>query len=160
MWRGRVEYPELRARAQRLAFDYRDTGKEPNKTFRGRGVDICLVEAKASGDPLIQDLHRAGVKATPFVPNKFGDKIARVRYTTPILESGRVWVRARSPDYTRLLPYCEEFVEAVAMFPQEEARDLVDTMTQALIKLRQGGFVRHPKDPVYYESEKTIPSIY
>jgi hypothetical protein len=51
-WRGRVGYPELRARAQRLAKDYKDTGEHKNPMPVQRTVDYCLIEAKATGDPL------------------------------------------------------------------------------------------------------------
>ena len=77
MWRGRVEYPELREMAKRLYFDYRDNGKERNPAFKGRQPHMCLVEAKASGDPLIQDLRRGGIVATSFNPSKYGDKSNR-----------------------------------------------------------------------------------
>lgn len=146
MWRGRVEYPELREIAKRLYFDYRDTGKERNPLFKGRPVDMCLIEAKASGDPLIQDLTAAGIRAIPFVPNKYGDKIQRVRLITPLIEGGRVWLPARAPKYDTLLPYADEFLESVACFPNAESRDLVDTMAQALLKLKDGKFVLNPKD--------------
>ena len=146
MWRGRVEYPELREIAKRLYFDYRDTGKERNPSFKGRPVDMCLIEAKASGDPLIQDLAAAGIRAIPFVPNKYGDKIQRVRLITPLIEGGRVWLPARAPKYDTLLPYADIFLESVACFPNAESRDLVDTMAQALLKLKDGRFVLNPKD--------------
>ncbi len=146
MWRGRVEYPELREIAKRLYFDYRDTGKERNTSLSGRPIDMCLIEAKASGDPLIQDLNKAGIRAAPFVPNKYGDKIERVRLITPIIEGGRVWLPSRAPKYETLLPYADEFLESVACFPNAESRDLVDTMAQALLKLREGGLIRNPRD--------------
>lgn len=146
MWRGRIEYPELREIAKRLYFDYRDTGKEREIRFKGRPLDMCLIEAKASGDPLIQDLATAGIRAVPFIPNKYGDKIQRVRLITPLIEGGRIWLPARAPDYTALLPYADEFLESVACFPNAESRDLVDTMAQALLKLKYGGFVLNPKD--------------
>jgi predicted phage terminase large subunit-like protein len=146
MWRDRVEYPELREMTKRLYFDYRDTGKQRNPLFKGRPVDMCLIEAKASGDPLIQDLALGGIRAIPFVPNKYGDKIQRVRLITPLIEGGRVWLPAKPPSYDKLLPFADEFLESVACFPNAESRDLVDTMTQALLKLKDGQFLRHPKD--------------
>jgi predicted phage terminase large subunit-like protein len=146
MWRGRVEYPELREMTKRLYFDYRDTGKERNPSFKGRPVDMCLIEAKASGDPLIQDLVRGGIRAIPFVPNKYGDKIQRVRLITPLIEGGRVWLPAKPPTYDNLLPYADIFLESVACFPNAESRDLVDTMTQALLKLKEGRFILNPRD--------------
>jgi predicted phage terminase large subunit-like protein len=145
-WRGRVEYPELREMAKRLYFDYRDTGKDRNPKFQGMPIDMCLIEAKASGDPLIQDLYVAGIRVVPFVPNKYGDKIQRVRLITHLIEGGVVWLPARSPAYDSLLPFADEFLESVACFPNAESRDLVDTMTQALLKLKDGRFLYNPKD--------------
>jgi predicted phage terminase large subunit-like protein len=158
MWRGRVEYPELRELAKRMYFDYRDNGKTKNPAFKGRPVEMCLIEAKASGDPLIQDLVRGGIRAIPFVPNKYGDKIQRVRLITPLIEGGRVWLPARAPKYDTLLPYADEFLESVACFPNAESRDLVDTMAQALLKLKDGRFVLNPRDerPVQASTKEIV----
>lgn len=160
MWRGRVEYPELRELAKRMYFDYRDNGKERNPLFKGRPVDMCLIEAKASGDPLIQDLAAAGIRAIPFVPNKYGDKIQRVRLITPLIEGGRVWLPARAPKYDTLLPYADEFLESVACFPNAESRDLVDTMAQALLKLKDGRFVLNPRDERPVQHVETPKNVY
>lgn len=159
MWRGKVEYPELREMAKRLYKDYRDVGKEHEPRFKGRHIDMCLVEAKASGDPLIQDLYKGGIPAVAFNPNKYGDKIQRVRLITPIVEGGRVWLRARPPKYDRLIPYAEEFLEEVACFPNGSSRDLVDTMTQSLLKLREGSFILNPKDERPIPPDNTKPKI-
>jgi len=158
MWRGRLEYPELREMVKRLYFDYRDTGKQTNPIFKGRNVDLCLVEAKASGDPLIADLYRAGIRAIGFNPTKHGDKIQRVRLVTPLIEGGRVWLPAKPQTYDTLLPYADEFLESVACFPNAESRDLVDTMTQALLKLRDGQFLLNPRDerPIGNDYERDI----
>lgn len=157
MWRGRVEYPELREIAKRLYRDYRDNGKERNPDFRGRKIDLCLVEAKASGDPLIQDLHKGGIRAIPFNPNKYGDKIQRVRLITPIIEGGRVWLRAQAPKYDRLMEFSDDFLQEVATFPNSSSRDLVDTMTQALLKLRDGHFILNPRDERPVENYQNEP---
>jgi len=157
MWRGRVEYTELREIAKRLYFDYRDTGKERNPKFKGRPIDMCLIEAKASGDPLIRDLALAGISAAPFNPTGYGDKMKRVHFITPLIEGERVWLPARPPSYDTLLPFADEFLEAVACFPNLESNDLVDTMSQALTKLKTGMFLLNPRDerPVH-PSKKEI----
>jgi phage terminase large subunit-like protein len=49
-----------------------------------------------------------------------------------------VWV----PDET----WADELVEEVAAFPNGEYDDLVDSMTQALMRYRQGNFVQLPSD--------------
>lgn len=162
-WRGRVEYPELREISKRLYFDYRDTGKVKNPNFTGREIDMCLVEAKASGDPLIQDLTAAGLRVTPFHlnrSNKYGDKIQRVRMVTPLIEGGRIWLPARGPKYDKLLPFADEFLESVSCFPTAESRDLVDTMTQAFLKLKEGRFLLNPKDDMPIEPSYKDIQVY
>lgn len=154
IWRGRVGYPEAREMAKRLYRDYRDNGKEHNPAFQGRLVDLCLIEAKASGEPLIQDLAVAGIRAFPFNPTKYKDKTNRVNLVSHLIESGCVWVRASAPHYDRLMPEADQFVEACAMFPKGESLDLVDTMTQALAKLKENRLIQSHKDErhePYYE---------
>ena len=146
VWRGRVEYVELRERAKRLYFDYRDTAKERNPKFTGRPIDLFLIEAKATGDPLIRDLRVAGISAIPVVPPAKSDKIKRVHFVTPLIDGGRVWVPARGPKFDTLLPFADEFVELAACFPNLESNDVIDTMSQALMKLKTGMFLHNPRD--------------
>lgn len=149
MWRGRVGYPELRERAKRLNRDYKDTGIHQNMYPAMARVDVCLIEAKATGDPLIRDLRNAGIRAIPYIPK--GDKNSRVQIVLPYIESGLVWLPTESKNEDRLLPFADEFVESVSSFPNAESRDLVDTMTQALSYIRDHAHLRHPKDK--YEDE-------
>ncbi len=146
MWRGRVEYPELRKMAQRLQKDYRDHHDDPIVADGHHVPDLVLVEAKANGASLIQDLRRAGVMATRFNPTKRGDKIQRVRTISHFLEGGRVYVQAVAPDYTRLKKHADVFLNEVAKFPNGESRDLTDTMTQVLHRLKDDGILTHPAD--------------
>lgn len=147
MWRGRVGYPDLRDRAQRLYLNYKDKGEKGAIKERGAVVDMCLIEAKATGDPLIRDLRRVGIPAVPFNPSRIGDKHARVNHVAHLIEAGLVWVPARPPHFDKLLPYAEEFLDEVALFPNASSRDLVDTMSQVLAKTRDMGLLSHPKDP-------------
>lgn len=153
-WRGKLEYPELRDRVKRLAIDYRDVNDYNLPVSQKYKPDKIVVEAKASGDPLIQDLRRAGVYAQPFIPNKFGDKIQRVRLISSLIESGIVWVPCQSNNTEKMAKFADDFVLAVSYFPNISSRDYVDTMTQALILLRDGNTIVHPKD--YYEPEEYV----
>lgn len=153
MWRGRVGYPELRERAKRLNRDYKDTGVHQNMYPAIGRVDICLIEAKATGDPLIRDLRNAGIRAIPYMPK--GDKNSRVQIVLPFIESGLVWLPTESKNEDRLMSFADEFVESVSSFPNAESRDLVDTMTQALSYIRDHVHLRHPKDK--YEDEIVQP---
>jgi predicted phage terminase large subunit-like protein len=104
-----------------------------------------LIEAKASGLPLTYELRNMGIPVVNFTPSKGNDKHARVNAVAPLFESGMVW----APDEK----FAEEVVEECAAFPYGDHDDLVDSMTQAVMRFRQGGLVPHPED---YEEEKII----
>jgi predicted phage terminase large subunit-like protein len=123
-YRKRVEYPDLK----------RDVLNEYN-TYEPDGV---LIEKKASGAPLIYDLRAMGIPVQDFTPGKGQDKIARLNAVSDIIASGKVWV----PN-TR---WAEELVDEIAEFPSGEHDDLVDATTLALMRFRQGGFLRLPSD--------------
>jgi predicted phage terminase large subunit-like protein len=123
-YKKRVEYPDLK----------RDVLKEYNE-YEPDGV---LIEKKASGAPLIYELRAMGIPAQEFTPGKGQDKIARLNAVSDIIASGKVWVpRTR---------WAEELVDEIAAFPSGEHDDLVDATTLALMRFRQGGFLRLPSD--------------
>jgi hypothetical protein len=148
-WRDRLEYPELRERVKRLSVNYMDTSNVPIVYNPFYNPDMIVIEAKASGDPLIADLNRAGVYAEPFVPNQHGDKLQRVRLITPLIEGGMVWLPIdveNSIDIYEPAGFAKDFVNEVAYFPNPRSLDYVDTMTQALIVLRNLGKLMNPGD--------------
>ena len=148
-WRGRVEWPILRRQVQRMAKDYRDDNYNvPIKPVRGRTPDTILVEAKANGQMLINDLARAGIIATKFNPDKFGDKIARVRLVTDLIENGRVWLPAQGPHFDALRSWAAEFLEQCVQFPAADSRDWVDCMTMSFLRIKQSGWVVNTEDPM------------
>lgn len=137
-WKGKVEYPELRTKAHELSSAVFDpSGKPPHR---------ILVEAKANGLSLLQDLRRSGVMATKFDPTRYGNKVMRARLITHILEAERVWVPSVPPNFHRLRKDAHDFVEDCALFPNGLSNDSVDSMSQAIISLYKGGMISHPKD--------------
>ncbi len=154
--RWRVEYPDLRRLAQQLAQDYRwdklayPAGEEftPNKALR---PDTVLIEAKVSGISLIQDLARAGIVATRFDPDRHGDKLQRVRIITDLVENGRIWLPAQPPAFSKLRSYAEMFLEQCVQFPAADSRDMVDTFTQVLHRIKASGWLRNTEDPEYVD---------
>ena len=100
--------------------------------------DAMIVEAKAAGSPLIFELRAMGIPVQEFTPSKGNDKIARLNAVADLFASGHVWVPNTS--------WAEELVEEVASFPSGEHDDLVDSMTQALLRYRRGGFIRLESD--------------
>ena len=79
-----------------------------------------------------------GIPVQEFTPSKGNDKIARLNAVADLFASGRVWVPNKR--------WAEELIEEVAAFPAGEHDDMVDSMTQALLRYRKGGFLRLPTD--------------
>ena len=122
--KGRWDFPELK----QLAFDQ----------WKFWDPDTVIVEAKASGLPLTHELRNVGIPVVNFTPSKGNDKLTRVHSVSPLFEAGMVW----APDEV----FAEELIEEVAAFPNGEYDDLVDSMTQALMRYRQGNFIQLPTD--------------
>ncbi len=122
--KGRWDFPELKEIALELYGFW-----EP---------DSVIVEAKASGMPLTQEMRQTGIPVINFTPSRGNDKVSRVHAVSPLFEAGMVW----APDKS----FAEELIEEVAAFPNGEYDDLVDSMTQALMRYRQGNFVQLPSD--------------
>ena len=79
-----------------------------------------------------------GLPLQEFTPSKGQDKIARVNSVTDLFASGIVW----APDKR----WAKEVIEECNDFPSGTNDDLVDSTTQALMRFRNGGFIRLPSD--------------
>lgn len=149
LWRGKVEQPDLLRRLRRLYKDWRDVGPEEVSDFdinlKGTNVDLMLIEEKSSGYYLLSEFRRTGIVAAGFNPNRYGDKIERVRKVSPLIETGRVWV-ANHPDLAFETRCGKELIENCIYFPQADSRDVVDTLTQALLRLRESNYLKHDLD--------------
>ena len=135
-YKKRVEWVELK----------RDVLEEYNEYE----PDGLLIEKKATGAPLIYELRAMGIPVQEYTPSKGQDKVARLNSVSDIIASGKVWVpRTR---------WAEELVDEIAEFPSGEHDDLVDATTLALMRFRQGGFLRLPSDEpeevTYFRSRK------
>jgi predicted phage terminase large subunit-like protein len=122
--KGRWDFPELKG----VALDQ----------YKFWEPDTVIIEAKASGMPLTHELRNMGIPVVNFTPSRGNDKVSRVHAVSPLFEAGMVW----APDDSWAL----ELIEEVAAFPNGEHDDLVDSMTQALMRYRQGNFIQLPTD--------------
>ena len=120
----RLEFPELKKKAYEFWKDWQP--------------DAFVVEAKAAGTPLIFELRAMGIPVSEYTPSRGNDKIARVNAVADLFASGIVWAPK--------LRYAEEVIEEFAAFPAGEHDDLVDSSTQALLRFRQGGFLKLNSD--------------
>jgi predicted phage terminase large subunit-like protein len=152
MWRGRLEYPELRERAQKLYTDYRDDGNAIIIPDGKHTPDRVYIESKSTGGPLVQDFRRGGIPVEGFDPTPHGDKLARVRLVTPVIAAGRIWLYNIAPNYEGLSEWSQKFLDLCKVFPNSESRDVVDTLTQVLLRLVPMHELKHPKDPEYVPS--------
>ena len=123
-FKKRMEFPELKQKAQ--------------EQYKEWVPDSLIIEAKASGAPLVFELRAMGLPVQEYTPSKGNDKISRLNSVADIFASGRVWVPG-----TR---WADELIEEVASFPSGEHDDLVDSMSQALLRFRRGGFIRLESD--------------
>lgn len=123
-FKDRMEFPALKKKALEMYKEW-----EP---------DSLIIEKKAAGAPLIYELRQLGIPLSEYTPSRGNDKIARVNAISDVFASGLVW----APD-TR---WAEELVEEVASFPNGDHDDLVDSTSQALLRFRQGGFIRLESD--------------
>jgi len=130
MWYDRVTYPELRNIAQESYEDY-----EP---------DAVLIEKKASGQSLLQDLRMAGIPVIPYSPDR--DKEARAHAASALLEDGRIYFPSDKK-------WSKDLIDICAAFPAGDNDDIVDTCTQAWLRLRKGWFVTHSTD---YEEDEDV----
>ena len=135
-FKARLEFPELKEKAFNM--------------YKEWMPDSFIVEGKASGLPLIGELRRMGIPVSEFTPTRGNDKIARLNSVTDLFASGKVWAPPRR--------WADEVIEEMASFPNSDHDDLVDSSTQALIRFRQGGFLRLPSDepdePQYFKSKR------
>ena len=123
--KGRYEFPELR----RIALDQYGYWKP----------ETVIIESKASGLPLTYELRKMGIPVINFTPSKGNDKHTRVNSVSPLFESGRIWAPTE-------MEFAQDVIEECAAFPYGDHDDLVDSMTQAVMRFRQGGLINHPED--------------
>ena len=123
--KDRVEFPELKELA--------------HAQWKQWEPDAFIVEKKSSGTALYQELRRMQIPVQEYTPHRgSGDKLARLNSVADIVKSGLCWVPQRR--------WAEELVEEIAGFPFMSHDDLVDCSVMALMRFRQGGFIRLPTD--------------
>lgn len=119
-WRDRLE---LHALVKRIL-----------ETCKERGADLVLVEAKASGLSVIQELKRLmqpGGFSVKGMDPKRQDKMARLVAVEPMFAGGLIY----APDTT----WAEMVISELSQMPKGKYDDLGDSTTQALIYLRRSG---------------------
>ncbi len=119
LWRGRVEFPELKRMVGVLANEWKP--------------HAVLIEDTASGQSLVQELKSA--TPLPVLPVKAdSDKVTRAQAITPLIEAGKVFLPESAP-------WLRDYIDELASFPAGAHDDTVDSTTQAL------NYLREPPEP-------------
>jgi predicted phage terminase large subunit-like protein len=143
-WAKRLEFADLVTEVEETA-----------RHFGLPGVPLrVLVEAKASGLSVIQELRRkTRGTLSVWAVNPQGDKVARAYAAQPAFQSGKVFAMARmqKPGDEEVAqpvfrPWATEVIEECATFPRGTLKDLVDSTTQAVGHLRTIGVTFFPAD--------------
>lgn len=143
-WDEHLSYPELRARAVKdWTTEYGGMTKD-SPYSRARRPDRILVEAKASGQSLLQDLRLAKVPAVGYNPGQ-ADKVSRAHQAAPTLELGLLWVPESGKNPGQPASWAAAFLKQLGKFPVAEHDDYVDTFTQAIIYLKNDGWFELPR---------------
>lgn len=111
VYRDRIEYPEMKRKVLELSKKWL-----PNQ---------ILMEDKASGQALLQDLKLEG-RIMPLVPVQVHkDKFTRFASVTPLFEYGRVIIDSESA-------WRKEYIQELLTFPNSRHDDQIDSTSQYL----------------------------
>jgi predicted phage terminase large subunit-like protein len=104
-------------------------------------VDTLLIEAKANGISVAQELKRIYKTASwnvKLINPGNSDKVARVYAVQPLFSNGQIY----APDKE----WADKLITQVSVFPRGKHDDLVDSMSQALRYLRDSGLLARPEE--------------
>lgn len=141
-WQERMQYPDLRRKVQEeYEVSYgADSESDSGEFVKGKRVDLILVEDKAAGISLIQDMQRAHLPVRAYNPGR-ADKVQRLSIVANIIAHGRVWIPESTARRGYVRDWAEGFVSQICSFPEATHDDYVDACTQALRYLRDAGLL-------------------
>lgn len=159
-WNDKLTYPDLR---QKVISDWKaryagdDSAKPPRK---GRRADAVLVEEKASGISLLQDLRLANIPAISYNPGK-ANKVLRAHAAAPMLELDAFYVLESSKRPGQAISWVQPLIDQMDKFPNAKKKDLVDSWSQAVIYIKDNGLIELPEyvddTPQHYKRPSQNP---
>ncbi len=164
-WDEHLSYPDLRTKViEEWTAEYGGSkGAHTGQPTRPRRPDRVLVEAKASGQSLIQDLRRAKIPVIPYNPGN-ADKVARGHQAAPVLELDLLWIPESKKNPGQFVSWAQPLIKQMSKFPVSEHDDLTDTATQAIIFLKNEGLlvmpVAHREEPLRHRPDRENANPY
>ena len=120
-WHDKITFPDLR--------------REAIQSYKDWDPDWVLIEKKASGHSLIQEMRKSGVRVKAVDP-KGKDKTMRAHISSSPLEQGCIFY---VPGHLE----ASDVIEECAKFPIGQYDDYVDTVVMALAWLRRMGNIEY-----------------
>ena len=151
-WAEHLDFPRLKPKVLeewRVSYGEGRDAKRP---------DLILVEDKAAGISLIQELRHAHLPVIPWNPGK-ADKMQRLQITASIFATGRVWLPESSVRKGYVKDWCEGFLSQLCAFPDSTHDDYVDSATQAIRYLKDSGWLDINPEPRYDDMDDYVDAL-
>jgi predicted phage terminase large subunit-like protein len=148
-WAEHLTFPQLKPKVLdewRVSYGEGRDAKRP---------DLILVEDKAAGISLIQELRQMHLPVRAWNPGR-ADKMTRLQITASIFTTGRVWLPESSVRKGYVKDWCEGFLSQICAFPDSTHDDYVDSATQAIRLLKDIGYLDINPEPRYDDEDDYV----
>lgn len=149
-WADHLSFPDLKPRVIEEFHNSYGEGKHAKKP------DIMLIEDKAAGISLIQELGRANLPVRAYNPGR-ADKMQRLQIAAAVFAAGRVWLPESESRPGMVKNWAEGFLSQICSFPDSLHDDYVDTATQAIRMLKDQGWLDIDPVPRYDDDDLYDP---
>jgi predicted phage terminase large subunit-like protein len=151
-WGEHLSFPDLKPRViDEFRVSYGE-GKDAKKP------DLILVEEKAAGISLIQELQRAHLPVRAYNPGR-ADKMQRLQIAAAVFASRRVWIPESDRRAGFVKDWAEPFLSQLCSFPDSTHDDYVDSATQAMRILKDMGWLDIDPEPRYDDDDDDYVDI-
>ena len=145
-WAEHLTFPQLK---ERVIDEWRVSYGEGRDAKR---PDLILVEEKAAGLSLIQELQKAHLMVRGYNPGR-ADKMQRLQISAAIFVAKRVWLPESEVHKGYVKDWVEVFLSQICAFPDSQHDDYVDSATQAMRWLKDMGWLDIDPEPRYDDED-------
>lgn len=140
-WSEKMTYPTMR---EKVIAEWHSSygGSKNNVMIKSRKADVALVGASA-GDALIGDLRNANIIIPKYATGD-NDLIERAHQSAPIMDTGCIFIPESKKRVKRPVSWANDLFDQCDQFPNDEATELVDTFTRAMLYIRDSGYLEMP----------------
>lgn len=132
-------------------WDFAELCNKSQEIQNKHSPDFFIIEDRASGQSLITEMRKRSLPIVSYLPER--DKHFRLQATTPYFQAGRIFV----PKDKR---WAEELISEVVAFPKAPHDDYTDTVSQAILWMRDNnmldndGFSNRDEEEMYWRGRR------